>query len=270
MVSRCFLGAAVALLVMPVVAQQPQGNPSVQVQPAPGQAGQGQPRRRPPAQAPTLKGEDRARYILRQLDLTPEQRKQGEGLIEVHYRLNAKNVDLVELQSLLEEGKAAQAAGDKAREAEINERLRQIGDPNGPETAFLSEFEPTLNDAQRQKLKDVLTQLAANPAAEFRPIDLFDFLRGLPLDDKQKAEYVKLTESIHLDTATRGIMSDDNKYAIITTAIANAKKFISAEQAAQLDKLAADRLATMKKKAEEAAKAAASAPAAPTLPAGHP
>ena len=177
---RVFCALLILLSTSTAMAQLP-GGPGPAPPPAP---------RKPP-----LGKEARVRYIMRQLDLTPDQTKQAEGLYESFSKTEQPSQEefLAKVNSLSEEYKKAQAANDKKRMDELSEQLRGLGTNTTEEPQFMANLRGILTDAQKAELDATLERLKTNGAGLMRPIDVYRAAVKLGLSAEQNA---KLEETL--------------------------------------------------------------------------
>lgn len=143
-------------------------------------------------QKPGLTGKARGKFIIRQLDLTPEQLQNAEALVEEHYKSATDNPDeiLSRVRALTEELRKAEETKNQAEKDRISEELRKIGRGETDEGQFLANLRLILNDGQKAKLESTLERLKTNPSGEIRPIDVYRLVTGmvLPPADMKKIE----------------------------------------------------------------------------------
>jgi Spy/CpxP family protein refolding chaperone len=145
----------------------------------------------PPApRKPPLGKEARARYIMRQLDLTPDQTRQAEGLLESFSKSDQPSQEefLGKVNALSEEFKKAQAANDKKEMDRISEALRGLGTNSVEEPQFIDSLRGVLNDAQKAELDATLERLKSNTAGQLRPIDVYRAATKLGLSAEQNSK----------------------------------------------------------------------------------
>lgn len=150
----------------------------------------------PPApRKPPLGKDARARYIMRQLDLTPDQARQADGLLESFSKSDQPSQDefLAKVNTLSEEFKKAEAAKDKKEMDRISEALRGLGTNTTEEPQFIANLRGILTDPQKAELDKTIERLRTNSAAVLRPIDVYRAATQLVLSSEQSA---KLEESL--------------------------------------------------------------------------
>lgn len=145
----------------------------------------------PPAAKPrpALQGAQRVQFILRQLDLTPDQQRHADGLVETYYgAAEARTIDIDMIRALAKQMEDAQKAGNTAEYDKLQQQLRDIGQGSQDEPEFLDNLRSVLTEAQKAELTDVLERLKANPSGALRAVDVVREARRQKLSDKQAAD----------------------------------------------------------------------------------
>ena len=137
-----------------------------------------------------LAGANRVRYLLRQIDFSPEQMAEVEKLAgaELPSQLTAE-AGLNEVKGLYAEIERELAKGaqrDQARIDDLTKRLRWLGADRSRDRTFLIEIEPMLSEVQREALKAARARLSRHPGGGVRPIDLAYAARALGLNAGQE------------------------------------------------------------------------------------
>ena len=144
-----------------------------------------------------LRGKTRVLYLLRQLDLTKEQREHARGLIATIIDTGAEqDLSLEQVYTLMAEAQQAEADGDEERKQEITRQLRELG--KGPDThdEFFMNMESVLTDEQKAKLKAARERLERNPSGALRPVDVFRAVQELDLSKEQQAHVEGLRDKL--------------------------------------------------------------------------
>lgn len=220
----------------------------------------------------TLKGERRARYIMRQLELAEDQKSHANGLVELYYK-QKPDIDLVKLQVLITDGQKIEAqkktekdpqklAELDARLAEVNGEIQKMGQTDGNEEEFLTNLRSVLTDAQKTKLDETLRKLATNPTGELRLADLVRFVTALKLSDEQQEKFRVLQTKMYEAANSQGNLDDAKRYNLLKKMLDELPTILNAEQMKTVNDLAASGLAVAKEKAEIAAAAASTQPTA--------
>lgn len=179
MIRRLLAPLACACFAASVFAQLPPGGPPTPAAP----------------KKPALAREAKARYIVKQLDLSPEQQKQVDGLVESFYKSAAVNQDdmLAQVRVLSEEYKKAEEAKNKEEMERITKRLQDLGKGETDEPQFLANLDQILTPPQKEALKVVQERLKSNPSGNLRAIDVYRLANSLTLSKEQSA---KLEEAL--------------------------------------------------------------------------
>lgn len=138
-----------------------------------------------------LRGKTKVLYLLRQLDLTKEQREHARGLITTIIDTGAEqDLSLEQVYTLMAEMQQAEADGDEERKKEITQQLRELGKDSDNHEEFFMNMESVLTDEQKAKLKAARERLERNPSGALRPVDIFRAVQRLDLTREQQ-EHVK-------------------------------------------------------------------------------
>lgn len=225
----------------------------------------------PRANPETLKGEKRAHYIMRQLDLTEEQKGHANGLIDVYYK-QKPDIDLVKLQVLISDGQKLEAqkktekdpqklAQIDAQLEDINSQIRAMGQNDGNEEEFLTNLRMVLTPEQKTKLDETLKKLSSNPTGELHVADIVRFVAALKLNDEQQAKFREVQTKTYESANSQGNLDDAKRYAILKKMLEDLQGILDAGQMKTVNDLCAPGLAVSKEKAEMAAAAPATQPA---------
>lgn len=156
--------------------------------------GQIQPRQ---ANFPELRDEVKLRYLSQQLDLTPEQAKQVDGLLEVyaesvksHNERVRNNVD--RLRSMYAEMEEASKSGNKERAEQLRQEIQDFATNRVSEEEFATNLAALLTSEQKTLLEQARARLARNPSGELRPVDVFAAAQQLVTRDEQRARLERL------------------------------------------------------------------------------
>ncbi|RMF72274.1 MAG: hypothetical protein D6744_17020 [Planctomycetota bacterium] len=144
------------------------------------------------ASEPILRNEIKARYVVRQLDLTDEQRKMSEALLDSIMAGPPPEPPLDRIRELMEQMREAQAAGDASAEARVRQELKNLGQTLNKENIFYQELERELPPDKVEQLHAALQRLEHNPSGAVRPIDLLHIVGDLKLSDEQEQKVAEL------------------------------------------------------------------------------
>lgn len=139
---------------------------------------------------PPLSKEARIQYILKNLDLTPEQQKNAQAVVDTFLKSGQGTQQdfLAKVQQLTEEYKQAETAGDKNRMEQITQELRGMGTNTVDEPQFFESLRAVLTEPQKAELARISERLKSNPAGLMRPIDVYRAATELNLSADQKTK----------------------------------------------------------------------------------
>jgi hypothetical protein len=159
-----------------------------------------------------LTGEEKVRYLLRQVELTAEQAVFAESLIESvlpqedEQQAAAPNLNTV--RQLWRELENARQAGDQAKVEEVSRQLSEMGRENAGDEDVFANLQARLNDEQKARLKQARMRLERVPSGAIRPIDLIRTARSFKLTVEQQQ---KLNEATMATNAMLGPILKPNK-----------------------------------------------------------
>lgn len=190
---------------------------------------------------PALRNEEKLRYVIAQLDLSVEQAKNAEALVEVFRaareedeRTFTEKVALVRATS--DALKEAEAAGDPVRAEAMREELRRAMPGVRAEEEFYAQLESLLQEPQKAQLAATLDRLRRNASGELRPIDVVHLALSLGLSPEQQSKLDKALETARQSTGGQGQLREKQRAALCEAVITNVRAILSSEQAAQFDK----------------------------------
>lgn len=134
-----------------------------------------------------LAGREKARYLMRQLDLTEDQLVKTRNLVRtVFVAEEGPRYTLDQLQALMADVQAARDAGDEARVVELEDELRGLVDVKDEFPEFERDIRLVLTDEQKTQFDKDLDRLGRNPSGALRPIDVYRVLAGCKLERDQQ------------------------------------------------------------------------------------
>lgn len=196
-----------------------------------------------PAQSPTISVEsvttttpltkaDRARYLCRQLELTPEQQKMAEGLIEVTWDANSDQpLDIEQVRTIWKDLNDAIEKGDKAKQAELEGQLRQLGQGVDLEPEFIRNLEPELSEPQKKRLAAARARLDRHPSGAIRPVDLFDLAESFELTAEQRTKINTIRENFRKEAAGAPMSDEGARVQALNLLVDYIKPELTPEQA---------------------------------------
>lgn len=174
----------------------------VQVQPAP--PGQPAPPASPaaqPAQAgpPRLEGEQKLRWVCKQLRIDDKQMQQAEALIAIYNaEFDEQKADpaalLMKIQDKYSEVQAAQNAGNAERAKELQAELKNMAPGVLPEMHFFDSLEEILTPEQKAKLPAMRKRAESPSDGALRPIHVLRAARKLTLAETQREQLEKVLD----------------------------------------------------------------------------
>ena len=191
----------------------------------------------------SLMGAARIRYLLRQVDLLPEQMSKIEKMAgeELPDRLSAE-AGLDEVRRIYQEIEAEQAKGaqgDQTRIEELAKRLHWLGADGNRDRTFLSEIEPMLNDEQRAALEAARDRLRRNPSGGLRLIDLAYAARaqGLTAEQERGVQQAILDSREHVGAGMKQTLAQ--RIDGINFCLTEIRKVLTPEQQPEFDRTVA-------------------------------
>jgi Spy/CpxP family protein refolding chaperone len=156
-------------------------------------------RPQPPAEPAGPQGEQKLRWICRQLKLDEKQMQQAEALVAA-YQAELKDAEanaaelLQKIQDKAAEMQAARNAGDTEGAKRLQEELRKLAPPAQAESHFFEALEPVLNAEQKAKLPAIRKRAETAGDVSLRPVYVLRAARKLALTDQQNQQLEKLLE----------------------------------------------------------------------------
>jgi len=203
------------------------------------------PHRRPPAANVTpLRGEQKLRYLVKQLELNADDREFAEGLIEVYRQAVQEQTaegdasgDLVErVRTLYARMQEAEKAGKKEEAERLREQMKTLGPGVTPEREFFESLRAALSDEQNVALDQAIERLKNTPDGALRPIDILRVVRAQNLTTEQQTKLSQALREFRDAQQNAGRPSEEANQAALNSFIETMKAILTPEQAAQLDK----------------------------------
>ncbi|MDX2200858.1 MAG: hypothetical protein SF069_18020 [Phycisphaerae bacterium] len=156
-----------------------------------------------------LEGENKIRYILKQLELNPTQTADAESLLAVYSEQMKAESDqkhlisvLTEIQSIMAKRDEAKAAGDMAKVEEYNQQMKNLVPGQAPEKQFFEGLAPGLTDAQKKRLEATQERMKNDPDVSIKPTDVTQIAREQKLSKEQEEKLEKVNTEMR-DEMTR-------------------------------------------------------------------
>lgn len=150
------------------------------------------------------KGEDKLRWVCRQLRLDSEQSQQAEALITLYKsrleEMSSNALELMtEMRDLAAEIKAKQEAGDTAAVAALQERLRNLAPSRRAENEFFENLSQYLTEDQKARLPQVRARAEVVGDVKLRPAHVVKLVLSLELTNEQRAQFETLMRQYRED-----------------------------------------------------------------------
>lgn len=155
------------------------------------------PTARPPANpSPALSGAEKLRWVTDRLNLTEEQKKQVEALVQIYdAEVQAGQSDPQALGQKMKEKLAeieeARGKGDEATATRLQQELREIVPHVAAEKNFYANLEQTLTDEQKARLPGLREHAESGKGLYVRPVQV---LRAVYATDPTTAQFDKIEQ----------------------------------------------------------------------------
>ena len=192
-----------------------------------------------------LRGEQRLRYLVRQLDLGPEDREFVEGLLEVYAdQVRTQKTDQEQRGDLLERVRVlyaqmeeAEQAGNTQKADELREQMKVLGPGVLAERELLATLEANLSDDQKAALKQARQRLRRVPDGVLRPIDVLKAAQALELDPEQQRKLSKLLQEYRsYVSGIAGRLSGPTRELALERIVSDIRGILTPEQAERFNK----------------------------------
>ncbi len=163
-----------------------------------------------------LTGKTKVLYLLRQIDLSKQQREHARGLIATIIDTGAeREFSLEQVYTLMAEMQEAEAAGDDQRKKEISQQLRELGQKTDDHEEFFMNMESVLSDAQKAKLALARARVERNPSGALRPVDIFRAVQELDLNDEQNQQVEELRARLRKSLRKTQALKDKQRFQVM-------------------------------------------------------
>ncbi len=214
------------------VAQPPPTPPTpVAPRPAPGR----------PAEPTGPQGEQKLRWVCRQLRLDDQQMQQAEALIATYHAeladLQQNAADLLQrIQDKAAEVKAAQTAGDVELTHRLQEELRNMAPLVQAENHFFEQLTPVLNDEQKGRLGAVRKRAETAGDVSLRPVHVLRAARKLGLTPEQNVKLEALLAEYRSAAAAARSEKPEAAEERVEQFVKNVRAILTPEQSGRYDK----------------------------------
>jgi hypothetical protein len=183
-----------------------------------------------------LSGEKRIRYLLRQLDLTREQREYARGLIAtILDEGDTPSLSLEQVYTLMAEQQQAEKDGDEERAEQARQQLRALGRGADREGEFFMNMETELTGEQKEVLGAARERLKRNPSGALRPVDVFRVIYRLDLTKERKAQMDLWHARFRTDLGKVRTLDDDQRFQLMNGLLERLRAELTPEQQASFD-----------------------------------
>lgn len=188
----------------------------------------------------TLNGEDRVKYIARQLDLNEKQQKTFESLLEIYRaRLEEEKANIkdtvMRLRVLSQERDQAKAAGNQARVREIEEQIQQLRLGWAAETDLFKSLTPELTDEQKTLLAQARERASRPDGVRMTPADVVHAARKSKLNEEQDKKLEELQRDLRERMNKIPEREEKQRSIVLDQFIKNVRDVLTPEQAQQFD-----------------------------------
>lgn len=205
-----------------------------------------QPQQRPPtpgkpAEPTGPQGEQKLRWVCRQLKLDDKQMQQAEALIAAYHAelkdLEQNTTELLQkIQDKAADMQAARTAGDTERAKVLQEELRNLAPATQVENHFFDALREVLTDDQKSKL--AFTRKRAEIAGDIslRPVHVLRAVRKLSFTPDQDQQLEKILDDYRTSaTAARGDKTESAEERV-EQFIKNVRAILTPQQTEAYDK----------------------------------
>jgi Spy/CpxP family protein refolding chaperone len=192
-----------------------------------------------------LRGEQKLRYLVKQLDLGPQDHEFVQGLLEVYAeQVQTQKVEQEERGDLLERVRVlyakmgeAEQAGDTSRAEELREQMKLLGPGVLAEREFFAALEVNLSEDQKAALKKARQRLRRVPDGALRPIDVLKTAQALELAPEQDSKLSKLLQEYRAYMKGQaGRLYEPARQLAIQRIITDIRGILTTEQTEPFDK----------------------------------
>lgn len=200
------------------------------------------PQGRPPVVGQVLRGEDKLRYLGKQLDLNEKQQQVFDALLEIYrasidrQKQGLKEV-MDKLRILSGELSEARRNNDTERIRDIGEQMNQLRPGVGPEDDFFKSLMPELTDAQKT-LATQLRERLEKGSVELKPMDVIQAARKLGLTGEQSQALNQVQQNFRAQMQEKALEmnSPAKQAAVLEQFIKDVRAILTTEQAQRFDR----------------------------------
>ncbi|MGE3180179.1 MAG: hypothetical protein AB7N71_00990 [Phycisphaerae bacterium] len=189
-----------------------------------------------------LEGEQKMRYITKQLSLNEKQQKDTDALIAVYNTMMEEETSqaalirwLGEFQVMMTELEEAKKAGDTKRVDELKNQIEATKPGMAPEKQFFESLEATLDADQKVKLTAARQRIANNPDVTLTPHDVVEAARAQKLEDAQRTKLDDLLKEYRADMAKARPSTLEDRIKSVDELIGKVRTVLNPEQTKAFD-----------------------------------
>lgn len=195
-----------------------------------------------PEKGIVLEGENKLRYVVKQLRLEDKQNKDVDSLMAVYAEAMKEESStavllarLNEIQSKLVEMEDAKKTGDTTRVEALREEVRKLTPGTLPEREFFENLNGVLTDPQRTRLEQVRRRIESNPDVSLQPLDVIQTAQAQNLDPAQREKIDSLLTEFRNQMASNRPGTQAEKFARVDQLVAKVRGVLNPEQAKAFD-----------------------------------
>jgi hypothetical protein len=187
------------------------------------------------------KGEDKYRWVCKQLKLSPDQQNQAEALLDV-YRAEIQEGEankeqiLLQIQAKLAALKAAQNQGNEAEVKRLQAELKYATPTKAAEKNFYDQLTAILTDAQKMELPALRERSEILGDMSLRPIHVLRAALKLNLTPEQRSALENVLDTFRTDMTNNRPQNKDASNERVVQLIQNIRGLLKPEQASQFDR----------------------------------
>lgn len=183
-----------------------------------------------------LTGANRIQYLLRQIDLSYQQRELARGLIaSILDQTENQPFTIEQVTALMAQIQQKEAEGDEEGKKQLEQQLRNLATGFDREDEFFMNMEPELTDEQKAKLQAARERLERNPSGALRPIDVVRAVQELKLTKEQEAQLVTIQKDLRASLRQVKTITDEKRFQLINGLIERIHQLLTDEQQAAFD-----------------------------------
>lgn len=179
-----------------------------------------------------LSSELKMKYIIRQLDLKPDQVQHVQGLMEsfAPNKASGANIDIEKIRVLAKQMEDAQKAGNQAEVDRIRQLLVEEGRGESNEEDLYTNLANVLTDEQKARLAEIRARLATNPTGSIRPMDVVRAARATKLTDEQSAKLNALRDKFRTTISDGPKLTEEQEKDLLNSFIGDVREVLTPDQ----------------------------------------